>query len=227
MDPVARLPWFERELGPANVDNRRWLRSTATFWTTLLSSPMRRVIWFSRRSAVEHAGFLECLWRLEDTPYDVVDATDLTPPQKAPDFGLCVLNPDYLRSTGLFARAAALPPALRVEYRERWRHLRAENAPFRIVRDLKLVSAPMTIYDGLVLACASSEWQRTGIVIAKAMTKSEDQVGDLVLFGRLRYLVKTGALEARGNLALMGTSDVRLPVSREAGEAGAGQARAG
>jgi hypothetical protein len=207
-DPVARLAWVEKELGL--TDGGDWLAGALeTFWAAAQPAPGRRVVWFSRRSASDYAGFLECLWRFGEARCDVVDLTDVVP-QRLPVFGLGELHPDYVRENALFARAKELPPAIGAQYRETWRRLRAENAPFRIVKDLKLVSAPMTVHDDLLLACAGVKWRKSARVIGEAIADGYGHVGDLVLFGRLRRLVEAGKLEARGDLSAMGSSEVRL-----------------
>jgi len=124
--------------------------------------------------------------------------------------GLGQLSPGYVRENALWGRATELAPALGARYRESWRRLRAENAPFRIVKDLKLVSAPITVHDDVLLACAGARWRKSARVVGEALASGHGHVSDVVLFGRLRRLVEGGKLEARGDLSVARSSEVRL-----------------
>jgi hypothetical protein len=80
---------------------------------TRFSSDYREVVWLSRRSAMEYAGFLEWLWRLGGAPCEVVDLTDLRisirPPQP-PVLAVSVaaLSPDQIRGNNLWDLAEPL-----------------------------------------------------------------------------------------------------------------------
>jgi hypothetical protein len=176
---------------------------TEKFWTTTLSTSARRCIWVTRQSPHNHAGFLECLWRLGETRFDVVDLTDVVR-------NIGELAPDRIHQDLLWNRAQELPEALRKEYLEKWRRLRSDNASFRVVRDMELVSAPITVYDDVLLSFAGRDWRTSARVIGNAKG-SGVMVGDMVLFGLLRRLVSEGRLEARGDFSTMGSSQVRRP----------------
>jgi len=128
---------------------------------------------------------------------------------------LALINPDQVQTLSFMARAAPLPAAMRDDYRQMWDQLRAENAPLRIIRGGRLQSAPITVFDELVLSCAEKSWLRTSRVLGGAMAESWDkdgiQAGDLVLHARVQALVKAGHLEGRGDLRDWRHSEVRLP----------------
>jgi uncharacterized protein DUF3658/uncharacterized protein DUF1835 len=213
-DPERRAAWARQELGFTDADNRSLTGATA-FWGRALSASGQRVIWVTRRAAHEYAGFLELLWRLGDEAYEVVDLTDVEIDwrggTRSPLRSMGELPPDRIREGAFWDRAAPLAAAARERYREMWRKLRAENAPFRVVADQDLVSAPISFFDDLLLSCAGTRWQKTARVIGAALAKSEASVGDLVLLGRTRALVAAGSLEARGDLSAMRHSELRLP----------------
>ncbi|MDB5410516.1 MAG: hypothetical protein JWL84_5428 [Rhodospirillales bacterium] len=73
-DGDARAQWVEAALGYCGWDEVG--REAAGFWTAALSGDNRRIAWMSRRSAQEYAGFLEFVWRLGDTPCQVIDLTE-------------------------------------------------------------------------------------------------------------------------------------------------------
>jgi hypothetical protein len=172
------------------------------------STRARRIIWASKRSACDYAGLLECLWRFDETSCDLIDITDLTEP--TPIFGLGVLNPKHICEKALWTRAAEISAAAQQRYRESWRELREQNAPFRVVENLQLLSAPITAYDALLLTNVTGEWIKSAEVIGHALAAAGTRLSDVVLFSRLRRLIEDGKLEARGNVLTM-RSEVRLP----------------
>ncbi|HEY4253793.1 MAG TPA: DUF3658 domain-containing protein [Roseomonas sp.] len=48
---------------------------------------------------------------------------------------------------------------------QRWRRLKSENAPFRIVTDSGLVSAPSDVFDNLLLDQATKDWRRSARIV--------------------------------------------------------------
>ncbi len=102
----------------------------------------------------------------------------------------------------------------RNESAQRWQRLRRENAPFRVVTEAGLVSAPADYFDPLILAYATPEWQRIVRVVANTMGYHSDpyfQVGDAMLHQRVIALVDEGRLLADGDPSNMMSSRVRLP----------------
>ena len=102
----------------------------------------------------------------------------------------------------------------RRRYRRLWQRLRRENAPFRVVEGDIVISASAEIYDNMLLSCVTADWCSAARILAAAMTRSLNdsgrRAGDLVLFGRLRKLIDAGKLDARGDLATLRGSEVRL-----------------
>jgi Protein of unknown function len=222
-DPLTRLNWFERELGWTDSE---WVwASTETFWKEVLQEGVRKVAWLSRVSSPEYTGFLEWLWRLDGTPCEVVDLTDMTVLHRREDgtltgpmraLSLALLHPETIVGNQLVDRAEPLPQAAREHYREVWQQLRAENAPLRVVTGDGLRSAPISFFDPLLLSCAAAEWQRAARVVGEAMGKDEFfQAGDMILATRVLDLVELGLLEGRGNLMNIRESEVRLARSSQ------------
>lgn len=218
-DAEFRTSWVQEELGCADWDDV--VAGSIPLWNEALSRG-RKIAWMSRRTAQEFAGFLEWVWHLGDEPCEVVDLTDVTvighghpakPPRLA--ISLALLSPTQILDNGLIDRAAPLASADRKRYQDIWRQLRAENAPFRVLTADGLVSAPISFFDPLVLACATTRWQKAARIVGEALVNDmEDsllQTGDLVLAARVRALVDTGHLEAQGDLFDIQRSEVRLP----------------
>jgi hypothetical protein len=83
----------------------------------------------------------------------------------------------------------------------------------RVVSKDGLSSAPITIFDPLLLYCVQDSWQKVARVVGEALRKSwEDaflQSGELILSARVIALVELGMLEARGNLMNIQQGEVR------------------
>jgi len=236
-DPADRAAWVRKEFelpveefgfsldrnvrlivdDPPN-SGRKLTTELPEFWGKVLSAKTRRVLWVCRRSAHEYAGFLECVWRLADEPVDLVDLTGFSLARRGgeqePAISVSELHSEEFIKNALWDRAAPLTPMARDRYREMWRALRAENAPFRVVAGDDLVSAPMTFYDDWLVSSSVSQWRKVARVIADTMNTARTRghvVGDLVLSGRLQALAVAGRLESQGDLSQPRFSEVRLP----------------
>jgi hypothetical protein len=223
-DSSLRAKWVENELGQA--DWRDIAAQSARSWNEALFPDSRKVAWLTRRTATEYAGFLEWLWRMDDAPCEVVDLTDVTvsyrpehgppwPPQLA--MSIAMLHPDIIRSDTLWELAEPLEVTERRRYRELWQQLRSENAPLRIIEDGKLVSAPISFFDPLLMSYVTEDWQKVSRIVGPAMVAQNDdlrQAGDIFLAARIEALAKTGRLEMRGHDALETLkNEVRLPTA--------------
>jgi hypothetical protein len=224
-DPQTREQWLERELG---LTGYGWVTEEARiFWIKLMSDKKPKVLWTTRRSAADYAGFLECVWRLGETPCSVVDLTDAVimarrregEPAK-PEKALCLwrLHPETILENGLLDKGQPLSGEMRTYYQDLWKRLRAENAPLRVVSAEGIASTPIDYFDDFIRSCAISEWRKSARVIGEALGREMEseyyQTGDMVLFSRLQKLVELGLLEGRGDLSNMQGSEVRLPTAR-------------
>ena len=222
LDLSLRSKWVENELGWTGWD--RIARDSEQFWREALVPGHRKVAWLSRRSAMEYAGFLEWLWRMGDTPCEVVDLSEVKisrGPEHSPSpppvlaMSLGILPSDIICRDKLWDLAGPLPPAARESYRDLWQELRSENAPLRVIDGDRLVSAPISFFDTRLMSYVTNDWQKVAMVIGKTLAAEMDdevlQVGDIVLAARIDALVKSGRLEMQGKSALeMHKSLVRL-----------------
>jgi hypothetical protein len=221
LDSKARLAWALREF-----DESPWGEEISEYdpsWDAALSSDMRPVVWMSKRSTQEYAGFLGYLWRLGDLECEIVDVTDLVLPVQHPRDGgaksyrpmsIAIMRPDQIMDIGLLDRSRTLHTADRIAYRATWDRLRAENAPFRIIdADGHLVSAPIDIFDSQLLAHVTNRWLKAARIIGGTMSAWDEimQTGDLILAARLRALAEAGVIESQGNLFNIRHSEVRWP----------------
>ena len=234
VDPEARRNWVEKELGftgwpstPEQDGDNGWedisVRAHA-FWNESLSQRHRKIAWISRRSAMEYAGFLEWLWRLGDAPCEVVDLSEVKISYR-PEHGpprrprLAMLDHNTICNNDLWDLAEPLQMSARGRDLDLWRQLRSENAPLRVIDGDKLVSAPITFFDSLLLSHVKANWLKVARVVGEALTdQTMDrafQTCDMVLAARINSFVKSGVVEFQGKSPFaLRFSEVRLPRPR-------------
>jgi len=199
-DCAGRTAWW------AQFHGEYFGQPAQEFWNRAMAADDRLVLWFARHSASELAFFLALAEKLGERPYDIVDATTTAP-------AVAIIPPDRLMT--LFDSKRSVTGAERSEACQRWRTLRTENAPFRIVTPAGLASAPIDYFDPLLLKEASMEWRRIAYVVGSMMGHNMEpyqQVGDIMLLGRIVALVEQGKLLADGDPWDMRGTRVRLPV---------------
>ena len=220
-DPSAREAWWLQLYEGQEAGCSLASDSLSFFWDRVANTDDHLIVWFGRHSAAELAFSLAFADRVGDRVYDVVDVTGLElsfiqqdgsvglrPPAQAasqvPWYGLESLL-DHRRSS---------TTAERDEAGRCWRRLKQENAPFRVVAEVGLVSAPIDYFDGLLLGQATREWHKIAWVVGCTMGNNSDpyhQVGDLMLLTRVVALVGEGKLLADGDPWDMRSCRVRLP----------------
>jgi hypothetical protein len=215
-----RQTWFDENLG------RDWeevLQETEAFWEEATSPLCQPIAWVSRHCAMEHAGFLEFVWRMGHAPFEVIDVTRLSivstrreEPYLVTSLGI-VPSVDIARAR-LHERRAILSADTVSAYRELWRRLRAENAALRVIDGTELVSAPINHFDDTILSFTIDEWQKAARIVGATMgdlgmRPVPQYVGDIFLWSRVRALMTSGALEFQGDDADMHRCVVRRRAS--------------
>jgi len=209
-DPSSRAKWLENELGL--IDRKDAARSGRD-WDEARFPGHRKVAWLTRRSAMEYAGFLDWLWHRGDTPCDLVDLSEVKvfygpehgprPPRLA--ISLALLHHDTIAHNKLWDLVEPLPMTERLRYRELWGQLLSENAPLRVIDGEKLVSAPISFFDSLLMSFVTDKWQKVSMVFSWATISYWDdgisQTDDTFLAARLRALAESGREEIRGETA--------------------------
>jgi Protein of unknown function len=117
---------------------------------------------------------------------------------------IALLAPDTIARNRLWDLAEPLQTAERLQYRELWGQLLSENAPLRVLNGDKLVSAPISFFDKMLMSLVTEHWQKVVRIISTAMAdEMEDgiiQSEDTFLSARLDALARDGRLEIRGRL---------------------------
>lgn len=215
-EPSARAAWWDQF-----YDASEAAAHLREFWERVATTDDRLVVWFGRHSARELAFFLAWVDRLGERPYQIIDMTGRRLPFRGRDGSTVLSQPvqsvsivqsDALRS--LLGQEHPITAQDRNESRQRWQCLRRENAPFRIVTETGLVSAPIDYFDPLLLAQATPEWQKVALIVGKTMGYNSEpyfQVYDLMLRARIVALVDEGRLLADGDPWEMHSCRIRLP----------------
>lgn len=197
-----RVEYFDTECPiPGGWD---WLPETHDdFWKEAGQDADERLIWLSANSAHEMAGYLAYLEKFPDRPAFVVRPNEHLPahPTYGPLLGTGTANIEQLAE--VLSSAERRPMSDDAHLFDRWHQLRSENALLRIIEDGRLVSAPVDTYDRLLLDAAMDRWQKGVLVVGKALGASFDEqirVSSDLLFTRLGALVRSGQLEAQGNV---------------------------
>jgi hypothetical protein len=216
-DVHVRTAWWD------NIVNwPEYGEAISEFWRNV-SAGLPLVVWFGRGDARDLSLYLALCERMPEriaaigdvstisVQYEWIDGTtvDISSPQNVHGVPGDVLS-------ALTAFTAVPRPAEIAACAQRWRELKAKNAPFRVVSDTGLVSQPETYFDHIVLESASMSWQKTARIVGHALALCNDQchqVGDQVLLSRVVALVESGALEAEGDPWLMRESRIRLACS--------------
>lgn len=221
-DPALRARWVRTEL------RRNWARTNraaASFWDTALTAAARRVLWVSRRSSREYAGFLEFVWRIGDAPCEIVDTSGVTVRRwrdggrldvPTPACSTTEIPPERMVDIGLLDRARPLTAELRHASRHAWSELRRDNAALRVVdTDLVLRSAPISAFDEDLFGHVVERWRKPARIISEVFQQSwnagREEISETVLIARLRALVDSGRIESVGDLSRIRFSEVRLP----------------
>jgi hypothetical protein len=212
----SRQEWVDHWLG---CDWDEVVQMTELFWTEATSPDTFPVAWVSRGDAPEYSGFLEFIRRLGEAPFQVVDVTgaEIARPAGRPGWllsSLSVVSPAQIAEARLQDRQKPLQSGEVEDYRQKWRKLRAENAPIRVVDKNGLVSAPITHFDTVILSCVSDEQQKGARVVGTAMAELLEPPfyqcpSDLVLWARVRALGEAGVLKITGDQSEMRGAFVR------------------
>ena len=203
-DPTVRAAWWS--------DHYDWYEvgeALRSFWNRVADFDGRLVVWFARHAANELAFLLAWTERLAERSYGIVDVTGRRLPFRRLDGSVILSKPVQAVSIVQSGALQSLigterPIALseRENSRRDWRRLRSENAPFRVVTESGLVSAPIDYFDPLLLAQATVEWQKVAGVIGNTIGYNSEpyfQVGELMLLARVVALVREGRLISDGD----------------------------
>jgi hypothetical protein len=220
-DPNARQAWVRTVLRCGPHDD---CPEPEEPWAEATAADVHPVHWVCLTDAGEHACFLEFAYRMAGRPFDIVDATGLdfvTRDGVRSPWSLGLMRPEDIVTAGLRTRRRRYSRGEGDAAAAAWALLRAENAPLRIVRGGRLVSAPLTHFDAALVAQARPDWEIAAKLIGRALHHLSYEldppgqgVCDVVLFGRVLALGDAGDLDVRGHGPGMRDHEVRRPNAR-------------
>lgn len=204
-DPDLRQAWIRTVLRCDPRDDRREPEEP---WDEATSSLAQPVYWVCLTDAAEHACFLEFAFRMRGRPFTLVDATGLdfvTRDGVPRPWSLGIMRREDIVTSGLLQKRRPFTHAECEAAAAEWARLRREDAPLRVVRDGRLVSAPLTVFDAALTAQAAADWEVAAKLVGRTLTHLSvtapppgQGVSDIVLFGRVLALGEYGALHVRG-----------------------------
>ena len=208
-DPSLRQAWGKSVLGADPVLRDGLVDDpidVETAWAEATAPGVNPVFWACLSSPAEHACFLAYAARMQDRSFAIVDATNLnftTVDGVRSPCSLGLMRAQDIVASNLYATRHLISFEERRAASEAWSQLQHENAPFRIVRDGQLVSAPLTHYDALLVEQASQDWEIAARLIGRAITtfvdaQSGEGTSDVVLIGRMLALGEENLLEIAG-----------------------------
>jgi hypothetical protein len=224
-DPEARQAFFGALY--AGTEYEAWyadeVPAIRKFWDETRPGNARRVVWLTRRSAREYAGFLEFLSR-EPNPcgIEVVDLTDgidvlyedeADPgPDRLVPISLGELRPEWLAAQQDEGRTLTSDEA--EYYLRTWRQLKQdrEDQDVRTIWRGQLCHAVSGTIPQAVLDAVPDEWTSAATVIGDALgalSREYDQCSDVYLYSRLLGLIDIGWVEADGDPWAMRLLQVR------------------
>ncbi|GAB7016577.1 DUF3658 domain-containing protein [Methanogenium cariaci] len=191
------------------------------FWESVSEPYEKKVVWFSRRSTMEYAGFLEFLSCQDDlSRIEVVDLTDGITGEGAEMYGgkpyrivtdaIGAMKPEWI--VAALGTSRPLREDEIVYYHAVWARLQDENANLRTLWRGQLYSAEEDLYDDSICGLVPGEWRSAARVVGEALGKLSDeyhQTGDLYLYSRLLYLVDMGTITCRGDKKAMRLLEVK------------------
>ncbi len=220
-DPDARQRWIRTVLRCDPYDDQREAEEP---WADATSAGVHPIYWVCLTDAAEQASFLEFAFRMDGRPFDIIDATALdfvTRDGIRMPWSLGIMRPGDIVASGLKDTRRTVESAECAAAAAAWARLRRENAPLRVVCDGRLVSAPLTHFDPVLVAQASADWELAVKVVGRALhhlcvevDPPGQGVSDIVLFGRVQALGAAGDLEIRGPGPGLRDFEVRRPAGR-------------
>lgn len=217
-DPDVRQSWIRTVLRIDPYDDRLELEGP---WAHATSASVHPVYWVCMTDAAEQASFLEFAFRMDGRPFDIIDATGLefvTRDGVRAPWSLGIMRGEDIVASCLIDKRRPCSHDEREIAAASWARLKRENAPLRVVRDGRLVSAPLTYFDAALVVQATADWEVAAKLIGRTLhhlsfevEPSGQGVSDIVLFARVHALGDAGSLEIRGLGPGLRDYEVRLP----------------
>lgn len=197
-DIDTRRAWLDDVLGEGSGEAVDFAHLA---WDEVLRPHVFPVIWTCRTDAGDFGGFLDFLSRIDDRPFQCIDATGVEIETRASRWTapcLGVVSDEQMVAAGLFSRRAELSPEALGRYRGVWRRLKEENAELRVIEEEELQSKPIWHFDSVLLDHVYREWTLGVRVVGDALAGLVCEghlLDDRFIWARYCALAFDGALE--------------------------------
>lgn len=196
--PDTRIHWWQS--WPADMAAAQGTAVTTPlselpeFWKKVEAAD-QIAVWYGRGNASESSFFHAMCAKLPDKPFNLIT---LDGAMGAHSFEDLLQHFGSSRPISVDERTRACTT---------WHRLQRENLTFRITRDGELSSAPADHYDRALLDSAGCTWTPIVRIVAPVMVAMN--VGDSVLFWRIKTLVEAGAMISDGDPWLVRETKVK------------------
>ena len=205
---ASRVEWWTRILGEVEPGAPTFDDSDLWAHVRVASEPV--VLWHGPHPG-ERLFVLRACWHLRDQADRVHEvALPVRASRHVPPFygAVGIVGPDSTtKEWGRLSIVADVAARAR-----RWEELRDQPGDgIRVLQGDDLVQLPVTAFDAdLVKACSDGKWSPSLTVVARVL--ADNPTSDSLLTWRVRELLRTGALEARGDLNRLGLPTEVRPV---------------
>ncbi len=212
----GRWEWWRWEFLGSREDHARALRD---FWHRVMTAEGNLVVWWGR-SPPEWSFFLAFAAQLAERSYETIEVTGTqhefvgrngTRILSQPAEGVSTMRHEGLEL--LFDKQVLVSAGQRELAAAQWLHLCRENAPFRIVSDTGLVSAPIDVFDAFILERLSTDWRDLSAVLWDVYSRQHHycRISSGMILMRLAAMVDDGRVLANQVPLNVKCSRIRLP----------------
>jgi hypothetical protein len=203
---ASRVEWWSRLRGEPLDAADACALDDADMWAQVRAAPSDVLLWHGPHPA-ERIFALRACWHLRDQP-DRVHEVALPVsglrwkgvPRPAFYHAVSIVGPNET-ATAWDSRTKVMDVTARAQ---RWDELRARPGEWlRFLVGENIVHRPVTACDPeLVRACAKEEWTKSMLVVGRVL--AHNPTTDLLLYWRIRELLRAGTLEGQGDENLAG-----------------------
>ncbi len=169
-------------------------------------------MWLSRRAVAEYTCLLELVWCRRQAPL-VIDVADIALLNNT-SISIGFVRHERMIEHAFLERARRLLASEVDAMRTAWHWQRAENSELRILAESGVRSVPLSHFDALIVSIAGDLWTPCAQVLVNTIESPGSafrQLGQELVWSRIRFLVDNGQLEGNDEFGPLHTSLVRRP----------------
>ncbi len=213
----GRWEWWRWDFLGSRMGHAAALRD---FWDRVTTTDDRLVVWWGRHSPQDCSFFLALAACFVEKSYYAIEVTGTEYIFTAQDGRRVLSKPaeevSTMRHEGLqqlFDKQVPVDASQRKLAATKWLQLRQENAPFRILSKVGLVSAPIDFFDTFILKHVSSHWRHLHMVLLDVYVSQHcySRISSGMIQMRIADMVEDGRILTDKHPLNVRESSVRLP----------------